>query len=75
MLMIFDRKNKDVKAEPTQWTPRSYDELLHLTRLVASEDAYVCILLVELIMEVRNVNNMLYQIQQEKTKQTTLTEE
>jgi hypothetical protein len=68
-------KNKDVKAEPSQWTPRSYDELLRLTRFVNSEDLYMSILLVELIMEVRNVSRMMDQIQQEKTKQTKLIEE
>jgi len=68
-------KNKDVKAEPSQWTPRSYDELLRLTRFVNSEDLYMSILLVELIMEVRTVSRMMDQIQQEKTKQTKLIEE
>ena len=72
--MLFG-KNKDVKAEPSQWTPRSYDELLRLTRFVNSEDLYMSILLVELIMEVRTVSRMMDQIQQEKTKQTKLIEE
>jgi hypothetical protein len=41
-----------------------------LTRFVNSEDLYMSILLVELIMEVRNISRMMYQIQQEKTTQT-----
>lgn len=68
--MLFNRKNEDVKAEPTQWTPRSYDELLRLTRFVNSDDLYMSVLLVELIMEVRNVSRMVSQIQQEKAIQT-----
>jgi hypothetical protein len=68
--MLFGRKDKDVKAEQTQWSRRSYDELLRLTRFVNSDDLYMSILLVELIMEVRNVGEMVHQIQQEKTKQT-----
>ncbi len=66
--MLFGQKNKDVEAESPQWSPRSYDELRRITRLVATEDAYVCVLLVELIMEVRNVSSMMYQIQQEMNK-------
>jgi hypothetical protein len=68
ILVMFDRKNKDVKRKlyAPQWRPRSYDELSNWAAVIdETGDYYEHQLLVELIMEVRNVGRMMNQMLQE----------